>query len=396
MQFKGSSRAAALLAMAILTGCGVGQDSSSPQADAISVAQANAAVSKQARDTALARAKQKAGAGLKVSMHKSTDMARFLRVPAGSSASLGNGPARTAAQQASESAAFFRDFGPAVGVSNPASMRLQSTKTDRLGHTHLTYRQYHGDVPVFGAPLKPHFVKYGRMHEVAGTAIPDISVSTPPTRSRDQAGAVARAAVVADRGDSELLRVGGATLYIFREGLAQGVPNGENHLAWEVEVTDGGGVRERVYVDAHSGKVIDRINMVQDAMFRRAYNGLNLPRVPDNYPNGPYWVEGSLPDELAGGEQHDHRLEGDLRLLLHQLRGRLHRRPGRFHGRHLQPRLLLPQRVVERDVHLLLSRSHDRRRHDARVGPRLHAVHARPHLPVAAGSAERGLLGHLG
>jgi Zn-dependent metalloprotease len=293
MQFTRSSCAAALLAMGILGGCGVPQDgSSSPQADAISVAQANALASKQASDTALARVKRKAGAGLKVSMHKSTDMARFLRVPAGSSASLGNGPAKTAAQQASESAAFFRDFGPAVGVSNPASMRLQSTKTDGLGHTHLTYRQYHGDVPVFGAMLKTHFDKTGRMNEVAGTAIPDISVSTTPKLSRDQAGAVARAAVVADRGDSDLLRVGGATLYVFREGLAQGIPNGENHLAWEVEVTDGGGVRDLVYVDAHSGKMIDRINMVQDAMFRRAYDGKNLPRVPDNYPNGAYWLEG--------------------------------------------------------------------------------------------------------
>jgi Zn-dependent metalloprotease len=170
-------------------------------------------------------------------------------------------------------------------------MRLQSTETDNIGHTHLSYRQYHGDVPVFGAMLKTHFDKNGRLHEVAGTAIPDISVSTTPTVSRDQAGAVARAAVVADRGNSDLISARGGSLYVFREGLARGVP-GENHLAWEVEVSDGGDVRELVYVDAHTGKVIDRINLVQDAMFRRAYDGHNLPFVPNNYPNGPYWVEG--------------------------------------------------------------------------------------------------------
>jgi Zn-dependent metalloprotease len=293
MQWTSASRAGALLAMGTLIGCGVGQNGgSSPQADPFTVTQTNELASKQARDTALGKARQKAGANLKVSMHKSTAMARFLRVPAGSNASLGNGNAKTAVEQAADSAAFFRDLGPAVGVSDPASMRLQSRKTDKLGKTHLTYRQYHGDVPVFGATLKTHFDKNGRMEEVNGTAIPDISVNTTPSVSSDRAGAVARAAVVADRGDSAELRVARGTLYVFREGLAQGVPDGENLLAWEVEVTDGAGVRDLVYVNAHSGKVVDRINMVQDAMFRRAYNGLNLPRVPDNYPNGPYWVEG--------------------------------------------------------------------------------------------------------
>ena len=46
--------------------------------------------------------------------------------------------------------------------------------------------------------------------------------------------------------------------------------------------------------------------------------------------------------------------------------------------------------------HELLQRRHLRRRRRARVGSRVHAVHARPDLPVAAGSAQRVLLGHLG
>jgi hypothetical protein len=80
-------------------------------------------------------------------MHKSTAMARFLRVPAGSNASLGNGNAKTAVEQAADSAAFFRDLGPAVGVSDPASMRLQSRRPTSSGRrtsptvsTTATYR----------------------------------------------------------------------------------------------------------------------------------------------------------------------------------------------------------------------------------------------------------------
>ena len=123
----------------------------------------------------------------------------------------GNRSARPPLRIDSESEAFFRDFGSAVGVSNPASMRLQSTETDSIGYTHLTYRQYHGDVPVFGAMVKTHFGRNGRLLEVAGTAIPDISVSTTPAVSREQAGAVARAAVVADRGNSDLIQPRGST-----------------------------------------------------------------------------------------------------------------------------------------------------------------------------------------
>ena len=78
---------------------------------------------------------------------------------------------------------------------------------------------------------------------------------------------------------------------IFREGLARGVP-GPNHLAYEVEVGDGATVREFVYVDAHNGKVIDRISGTPDQLKRRAYNGRNLPECRRPTPDNPFWVEG--------------------------------------------------------------------------------------------------------
>ena len=42
---------------------------------------------------------------------------------------------------------------------------------------------------------------------------------------------------------AEGVSVRGTTLYVFRTGLAQGV-EGENHLAWEVEVGNGTDIRE--------------------------------------------------------------------------------------------------------------------------------------------------------
>jgi hypothetical protein len=171
-----------------------------------------------------------------------------------------------------------------------------------VGETHLTWKQFYGSIPVFAGTIKTHFDKSGRLKAVTGTGIPGIAVDPTPTWSTASAAQVARASVASERGHADALRIGTVTLYVYRQGLAQGVP-GESHLAWEVEVTDGAGIRDFVYVDAHSGKVIDRINAVHDDLFRRAYDGHNLPFVPPNYPNGPYWVEGQ-PFPTASGASH--------------------------------------------------------------------------------------------
>ena len=61
---------------------------------------------------------------------------------------------------------------------------------------------------------------------------------------------------------------------------------GPNHLAWHVEVGNGTDVREFVFVDATTGKVIDQFTGTPDALNRRAYN------TTANYPATPFWVEG--------------------------------------------------------------------------------------------------------
>ena len=114
----------------------------------------------------------------------------------------------------------------------------------------------------------------------------NIQVRPVPSRDAREAGETA-VRFVGAAGAS----VVGSRLLVFREGLAKGVP-GADHLAWEVEVGNGSDVREFVYVDAHNGKVIDRISGVNDALYRRAYDGMFLPTVPPGYPGSPFWVEG--------------------------------------------------------------------------------------------------------
>jgi Zn-dependent metalloprotease len=252
------------------------------------VAPAARADSRQ-RDAATRRLRDDARGGVTISTHRATGAAKAIRLsPA--ARGLGKAAAGTEVEKQDRSREFFRDYGPAIGVSDPAALRHEKTESDDFGETHLTWKQFRGDVPVFAGTVKTHFDSDGKLKGVTGTALPDLAVNTTPTVSQVRAAEVALASAAAEHGASANLGVGSTRLWVYREGLAKGVP-GPTHLAWEVEVTDGAAVRDFVYVSAHTGKVIDRITAVHDNLYRRAYDGLALPNPPPSYPAQPFWVE---------------------------------------------------------------------------------------------------------
>lgn len=243
------------------------------------------------RDPAgLRRLQDQTAGAVAVSVHKSTGGARFIRLQPGAVRGLGSGPAVTAAAKQQQSRAFFSAYAALLGIDDVAGMEFVGSSTDVIGETHLTWRQRYRNVPVFGTMLRTHFDREHQLKAVAGTAVPDIRVNPNPSIVRARAERAAIDFEAAGRPNAQL-RTGTVALYVYRQGLAQGVP-GENLLAWEIEVTDLGGIRQLVYVDAHSGKVIDSVSGIKDELYRRAYDGHDLPRPPDNYPNGAYWVEG--------------------------------------------------------------------------------------------------------
>lgn len=188
-------------------------------------------------------------------------------------------------------AAFVNQHAQAFGLNTGSSeLHFRKAETDRLGNSHLTYTQEYAGLPVFGAVLKSHFDANGEMSAVTGTMVPDITVSAAASRSAAQVGKTALRLVKAAK-KGKALAIRGSQLMVFREGLAKGVP-GDNHLAYQVEIGNGTDVREFVYIDAHTGKVIDQITGTPDALNRRAYDGLNLPAPPPSYPTLPFWVEG--------------------------------------------------------------------------------------------------------
>lgn len=242
---------------------------------------------------ALRRLQSETGGAAKVGVHTATGAARTIHVAPGSTRSLARGRAVSALEKQQKSLGFLRDYSALFGIDNPeAQLQLQRSRTDRLGETHLVWRQFHRGIPVFAGQLRTHFSAGDELKAVSGTLVPGITVDTVPTRTAEAAISLAIGDVGAARPDrAATLRALAPSLVVFREGLVRGVP-GESHLAWQVEITNGLDVRQFVYVDAHTGKIIDRLSGIHHELHRRAYDGHGLQTTPTNYPSGTYWEEG--------------------------------------------------------------------------------------------------------
>jgi Zn-dependent metalloprotease len=227
--------------------------------------------------------------GATITLHPSTGAARFVRLSERIQGSMA--PAGVVSPR-DKAAAFFAAYGSVFGIRNPqAELKLGDTMKEKTGEVHLTYQQVYNGVPVFGAILKAHFDRLGRLRVVNGTFIPSLNFSVRPSRTAEEAAAVALIKVTKDMKPSTILTANTKRLLVFREGLARGVA-GDSHLAYEVEVGNGGDVREFVFVDAHTNIIIDQLSGIQDAMDRRAFDGNYQSPSPLNYPAFPYWVEG--------------------------------------------------------------------------------------------------------
>lgn len=234
------------------------------------------------------------GSSPEVAMHAATGTARFVRIAPGVQANALSRGARPSTDAAKHSAAtqFLSNYGGVFGISSAGTeLAAGRLAKDRQGGTHITHRQVYQGIPVFGGELKTHFDAAGNLTVANGTFVPGIDLNPKPSRTAEQASATALARVLSDLGRSVKLSTGTPTLMVYREGLAKGVP-GANHLVWQVEVGNRSDVREFVYVDAHSGKIVDKINGIHDAKNRRAFDAVNQPHPGPNYPNNPFWVEG--------------------------------------------------------------------------------------------------------
>jgi Zn-dependent metalloprotease len=241
-------------------------------------------------------ARLQAETGADVTVHDATGAARFVKVKNGRGLGLLKQADRAATREAKRgrSEEFFRTYGSVFGIADAASeLAAVRVDDDAIGKSHVTYRQMYRGLSVFAGELRSHFDAAGNLEAVNGTFVPGIAVETTPQRTADEAERTAVSRVENGLALSGL-SASGTTLLVYREGLAKGEP-GPNHLAYQVEVASSDGrVREFVFVDAITGKFIDQLTGTPDTMYRRAYDGQNLPAPPPSYPGAPFWQEGQL------------------------------------------------------------------------------------------------------
>ena len=189
-------------------------------------------------------------------------------------------------------AAFLAEHGGLLGIDDPArQLKLLGVEQDQYGYRHVSYQQVHGRVPVLGAVLKGHVSPDGRLTAINGKFVPGVDV---PTRAAIGQGDANQSAIakVAQQQPAALkgveLAASESKLVVYRLNLTRGGV-GVNHLAYEVMVIGGNHVREFVYVDASTGKVIDQVSGINGLKNRRVYEGaITPPPVP------PVWQEGDM------------------------------------------------------------------------------------------------------
>jgi Zn-dependent metalloprotease len=227
----------------------------------------------------LQRLRQSAQGSTSISARKSTGFAGFVRVSQDGDLLPAGG--RRAPQ--AKATGFLAEYGRLFGAREASSeLTLVSTAIDRSGTTHLAYQQVYNGVPVFAGVLRVHLDAAGKLTAVNGAFVPDLDLNTSPALAPEAAAGRAVEAVLANPPSDEEhtdafvslsagdLSVESTTLYVYRDGLIQDVP-GANLLVYRVVVTNGASLREVVFVNAHSGKVVNRYSATQDALFRRLF-----------------------------------------------------------------------------------------------------------------------------
>ncbi|MEE4272380.1 MAG: M4 family metallopeptidase [Thermoanaerobaculales bacterium] len=222
-----------------------------------------------------------------ISLNHSASLVRQARFAAGAAAVDGDTPAE-------KSELFLLRHGAAFGIDAPtAELELITATTDRIGRTHRTYRQVHRGVEVFGGRIGLHFDTAGELVTVDALLVPDVEVAEiTPALSESRAAEAARRVVAKQKFmDPSSLDVPVNRLVIFHDGVIWG-RSGRTHLAWEVEITDGGGVNEHLFLDAANGRMLEQISGIEE-IHRRVY---------EHDASNLVWEEGDeLPYSGSGG-----------------------------------------------------------------------------------------------
>lgn len=158
---------------------------------------------------------------------------------------------------------------------NANDLSLRRTTTDELKRRHLRYQQTRAGLEVVGGDLVVHLNEFGEIYAVSGAAHDGQALPSEPAVTAQAASDKALADTTSSGGTGLSAQMPALTYLQSTEGTL--------HLTWSVVVSgerEADPLKERVFVDALSGEVIERHGLIHSALNRRVYTARNGSSTP--------------------------------------------------------------------------------------------------------------------
>lgn len=252
------------------------------------------------------RMRAEATNGARLSLNDATGRVGFVRASGANGDLMPSAAADSRAGAVDKAAAYVDKYAAAFGATSAQLQQTGVTGT-RYGWT-VTFEQSHRGVPVFGSRLLANLDKDGDLTSVNGFVAPGVNVGVTPRVSESDAAARAVSVVRSSPpgeskealADVSGIKAASTKLNVYRMGAIRG-QQGENVLAWVVEVTNRSTVRDMVFLDANTGKVINRYSMIHSALERHVLEA-NEGSDPEAFVE--VWSEGDpFPGDLTESQQ---------------------------------------------------------------------------------------------
>jgi Zn-dependent metalloprotease len=242
-----------------------------------------AAPAAQADTNGVAAMADRASGDVAVTREESTKKVGFIRVK-GNGDLLPSVEGDSLAAARDKADAYLDRFAANFGA-RPGELQRSEVAKSPAGWT-VTYTQSYKGVDVFGSMLRVQVDREGDLTSVNGYAAPGLSLSVEPRISATQAGKRAVGLVREDppghegeTADLTGIEAKTSDLVVYRMGATRGEA-GEAVLAHQVEVTNDKNVRDVVFIDAQTGKALNRWSMVHDALNRELYEATGTAQSP--------------------------------------------------------------------------------------------------------------------
>lgn len=157
----------------------------------------------------------------------------------------------------SASFTFFERHKSSLYLAEPLKeLTVEQTNHDRLGLTHIKFRQTYNEVPVITGQLITHFDKENKINTVNGSLVRDIQINHVPTITSSEAVQNSVSDLKSFFGDGSANE---AELVVFPW-------EGEIYLSWRMFIlTDFPMGRWEYFVNAHTGDIIYKANRIMNS-----------------------------------------------------------------------------------------------------------------------------------